>query len=63
MPEEPEDEYREEELEEDGLEELEEEEATIQSIISAAAAYAPDYDAEKIYLAMDQTARKLAAAE
>ena len=44
-------------------EELEEEEATIQSIISAAVAYAPDYDAEKIYLAMDQTARKLAAAE
>lgn len=41
--------------------ELEEEESTIQGIMSVAAAYAPDYDVEKIYKAMNQETRKLAA--
>ncbi len=38
-----------------------EEESTIQGIMSVAAAYAPDYDVEKIYKAMNQETRKLTA--
>ena len=41
--------------------ELEEEESTIQDIVTVASSYVPEYDVEKIYAVMNQATGKSAA--